>query len=81
MPLLLSTADKQIVEISRKDPFWGAVPVGPDNLVGQNVLGKLLMELREKAVLLAAGRASVSHDITGTPPDINNFMLLGGEVV
>jgi type I restriction enzyme S subunit len=46
--LLLSTGDQPIVEDSRKDDFWGAVPVGDTSLVGMNVLGRLLMELREE---------------------------------
>lgn len=43
--LLLSTKEKEIVEISRKDNYWGAYLKG-DVLVGMNVLGRLLMEVR-----------------------------------
>ena len=46
--LLLATGDRPIVEDSRRDDFWGAVPVDGDTLFGMNVLGRLLMELREK---------------------------------
>ena len=46
--LLLSTDNLPIVEDSRKDDYWGAKPVTTDTLSGQNVLGRLLMELREK---------------------------------
>jgi len=46
--LLLETGEKPIVEESRRDPFWGAVPEGTEQLVGQNVLGRLLMELRQE---------------------------------
>lgn len=46
--LLLETKDRPIVEYSEKDDFWGAMQ-GPDgNLHGANVLGRLLMELREQ---------------------------------
>ncbi|KTB57298.1 hypothetical protein AO067_16550 [Pseudomonas viridiflava ICMP 13104] len=47
--LLLSTGEKPIVELSRKDDYWGtkAVDDSGDVLIGQNVLGRLLMELRE----------------------------------
>lgn len=47
--LLLSTHNKPIVEQSRKDDYWGAklTDASGDTLVGQNVLGRLLMELRE----------------------------------
>ena len=43
--LLLATRDRPIVEQSRKDDYWGAKladEVG-DTLVGQNVLGRLLI--------------------------------------
>lgn len=46
--LLLSTGDKPIVEDSRKDNFWGAIPFDAETLIGVNALGRLLMELREK---------------------------------
>ena len=45
--LLLDTGDRPIVEESRKDNFWGAKPTDEFTLVGMNVLGRLLMELRE----------------------------------
>jgi ribA/ribD-fused uncharacterized protein len=45
--LLLQTGDKSIVEDSSKDEFWGARPTENNQLVGANVLGRLLMELRE----------------------------------
>jgi len=45
--LLLATGDRPIVEESRKDDFWGAKPIDEYTLVGTNVLGRLLMELRE----------------------------------
>jgi ribA/ribD-fused uncharacterized protein len=44
--LLLNTGDKPIVEYSSKDNFWGAY-FKDDVFVGQNALGRLLMELRE----------------------------------
>ena len=45
--LLLETGDRPIVEQSRRDAFWGAKAVDDHTLVGMNVLGRLLMELRE----------------------------------
>jgi type I restriction enzyme S subunit len=45
--LLLATGDRPIVEESRRDDFWGAKAVDKSTLVGTNVLGRLLMELRE----------------------------------
>ena len=44
--LLLATGDRPIVEESRKDDFWGAKQRDDGILVGINVLGRLLMELR-----------------------------------
>jgi ribA/ribD-fused uncharacterized protein len=44
--LLLETEDLLIVEDSRKDDFWGAKPINEDTLIGANVLGRLLMQLR-----------------------------------
>ncbi|MCA3642801.1 MAG: DUF1768 domain-containing protein [Methylobacterium sp.] len=46
--LLLATGDRPIVEQSRKDDFWGAKVADDGTLVGMNVLGRLLMELREQ---------------------------------
>lgn len=46
--LLLTTGDRAIVEESRKDDFWGAKVVNAHTLRGMNVLGRLLMELREE---------------------------------
>ena len=45
--VLLSTGDKVIVEKSRKDPFWGAVPYMITMLKGSNVLGQLLTAVRD----------------------------------
>jgi ribA/ribD-fused uncharacterized protein len=46
--LLSETGDMDIVELSKKDDFWGAYPVNEKILIGDNVLGLLLMRLREK---------------------------------
>ena len=46
--LLLATGNKPIVEESAKDQFWGAKVQNGDALMGVNVLGRLLMELREQ---------------------------------
>jgi ribA/ribD-fused uncharacterized protein len=46
--LLRSTDNLPIVELSRKDDFWGAKSQEDGTLVGMNVLGRLLMELREQ---------------------------------
>lgn len=43
---ILSTGNLDIVERSKKDDFWGAKDEG-GILIGHNILGRLLMELRE----------------------------------
>ena len=70
--LLLKTADRPIVEQSRKDDFWGAKPIDERTLVGRNVLGRLLMELRE--AVKAEGRDSL---LLVQPLAIPDFMLGG----
>jgi len=72
--LLLATRDRPIVEQSRKDDYWGAklADEAGDTLVGQNVLGRLLMELREKL------REDADGALKTVPPlGIPYFLLLG----
>ena len=45
--VLAETADRPIVEVSARDPWWGARPVA-DRYEGRNVLGRLWMELRQQ---------------------------------
>jgi ribA/ribD-fused uncharacterized protein len=72
--LLLATRDRSIVEQSRKDDYWGAklAEASGDTLIGQNVLGRLLMELREKLKDDTDGALK-----TVLPLGIPNFLLLG----
>jgi ribA/ribD-fused uncharacterized protein len=70
--LLLATESRAIVEDSRRDDFWGALHRGEDSLVGMNVLGRLLMELREE--LKGANRESLR---VVAPADIPDCLLLG----
>lgn len=56
---IFKTESKPIVEISYKDSFWGAGPDEMGRAVGQNVLGKLLMELRMDVEEFQIGRAHV----------------------
>jgi len=51
-PLLQSTGELPIVEVSARDDFWGAKPRGDGAYVGRNVLGRLLTELRSPAASL-----------------------------
>ena len=74
--LLLSTDDKPIVEQSRNDDYWGAKVVDGDiTLIGQNVLGRLLMELRERL-----RQDTQSQLLTVEPLSIPDFLLLGNPI-
>ena len=68
--ILLDTGEKPIVEYSSKDNFWGAIPQSDTTLVGANVLGRLLMDLR-----LQLKQNLFSADCL-PPPDVKNFLLL-----
>ncbi|MGE4043551.1 MAG: DUF1156 domain-containing protein [Acetobacteraceae bacterium] len=70
--LLLATGMRPIVEESRKDDFWGAKPDETGGLLGQNVLGRLLMELREEVKT-----RSRDHWDALAPLSIPNFWFLG----
>ena len=70
--LLLATGDRPIVELSKKDDFWGAKVRGDDMLVGANVLGRLLMELRQEL------RGDSTESLLFVePPDVDQFLLYG----
>lgn len=72
--LLLSTGQRPIVEDSRKDGYWGAIPKDDNTLNGQNVLGRLLMELRNSIEKNPDNLRCVK------PLKIHNFNLLGEEI-
>ena len=71
--LLLSTGDHPIVEKKvRRQDFWGAKEMPDGSLVGQNVLGRLLMDLRERL----KGETTAAL-LTVEPLSIPDFLLLG----
>lgn len=82
---LQKNLNRPIVEISAKrDDFWGTVPRkdNPDQVTGQNVLGKLWMAVRDD--LFADPAASFTdlaarHSIV-PPPVVQNFKLFGKDV-
>ena len=45
--VLAATGERPIVEVSTRDPWWGARPVA-DRYEGKNVLGRLWMEFRQQ---------------------------------
>ena len=71
--VLLATGLEPIVEKSTRDTFWGALEHPTGVLEGENVLGGLLMELREE--LRAHGPPARVE-----PPAVQNFLLLGEPV-
>jgi type I restriction enzyme S subunit len=73
--LLLATGDRPIVEQSRKDDFWGAKVAEDGTLVGMNVLGRLLMELREQ---LKGDEAESLRFIK--PLAVPDFLLFGAPI-
>lgn len=75
--LLESTGELPIVEVSMKDPYWGAVPQEFDEriLSGANVLGRLLMELRMKLREDRNGSLRVV-----SPPNVSGFLFFGRPV-
>lgn len=70
--LLISTGNLPIVENSSKDFFWGAIPKPDGMLVGRNILGRLLMELREEI-----RDKKISFPTLLSSPKIPDFLLLG----
>jgi ribA/ribD-fused uncharacterized protein len=70
--VLGKTGKRPIVEESTKDDFWGAKPKDDGSLVGMNVLGRLLMELREQYRDVNEGRAKELKY-----PVVPHFYLLG----
>jgi len=76
--LLDRTGDKEIVEISNSDRFWGCVREKEnENLVtGENVLGKLLMDLRS---YYRENKGKMSL-LKVSPLEINDFKLLGEQI-
>lgn len=70
---LVQTGDLPVVEESTRDVYWGAVRVR-NHLIGVNVLGRLLMELREGA------RDNTINLMAIDPPKIENFLLFGASV-
>jgi ribA/ribD-fused uncharacterized protein len=74
--VLEATLDRPIVEVSTKDSFWGARPESEDQLIGGNVMGRLLMELREQ--LRGPMRETLKQPIQ--PPDLPALFILGRPV-
>lgn len=74
--LLDRTGVVPIVERSSRDTFWGAVAQPDGRLVGANVLGRLLMELRE---LCRRDGAMAFHSVPA--PDGLDLHMLGAPIL
>jgi ribA/ribD-fused uncharacterized protein len=68
--VLASTRDRILVEYSKNDHFWGAKPEG-EYLIGENILGKMLMKLRERMPDRVDKCAVIE------PPRVKDLMVLG----
>ncbi len=68
--VLASTGERSIVEVSTRDPWWRASPVA-DRYEGNNVLGRLWMELRQQLreddPAASASAASPAAPLSRTP--------------
>ena len=73
--LLLATGGRPIVEKSRKDDFWGAKVRSDGVLVGVNLLGRLLMELREEL------RGASCEALRRLEPPTDRAFLLYGQPI
>jgi len=73
--LLLSTGEKPIVEYSDKDQFWGAKSIGNHTYSGMNVLGRILMLLRDRC----EHRGQQAFKVI-PPPNLTDFYILGEPV-
>jgi type I restriction enzyme S subunit len=75
--IILSTNNKPIVELSKKDPFWGAqLQNDGRTLIGMNVLGRLIMELRD--LILSNCKLNL---LEVEPMQIDNFFIFGRPIL
>ncbi len=72
--LLMTTGDEFIVEESRRDDFWGTKLQSDGTLVGANILGRLLMELREQYIKIE------STVVILKPLNVKDFKLLDNDI-
>ena len=58
--ILAETQAQDIVEVSGKDSFWGCIEKRDNELVGENNLGKVLMDLRARSSDIIDGHFTYS---------------------
>lgn len=73
--ILDETGEFDIVEQSHRDRYWGAVPGEDGILRGENVLGRLLMELR-----IELRHRDREELLVAVAPDVKDLVVLGQPV-
>jgi type I restriction enzyme, S subunit len=77
--LLLETGERSIIEKSDRDDFWGAKMVDEQTLCGDNMLGRLLMELRDE--IKEKSKVNDHNSLLSVePPAIPDFYLYGHQI-
>lgn len=76
--LLVDSGIKEIVEISKKDSFWGMIPQvsNPSVLVGENKLGMILSRFRD--LIRTEG---TREELVNWNPDSTFRMMFNGELL
>ena len=69
------TGDRDIVEMSNRDPWWGAKAQG-DTLTGANALGRLLTMLRDLRAGSGGGDRAATAEFL-READLSKLMILG----
>ena len=77
--LLLSTKGKNIIEVSKKDNFWGTKVEG-DYLVGENMLGQCLIYIRDQ-ISTFGGVDQLFGDYVLAYPYLKTLTLCGKSVI
>lgn len=80
--VLLNTGDRQIVEQTSKNRFWGAAPSNKtgETLLGENRMGNLLTRLRDEYANDTYDHSVLSSLRIVAPPEISNLLILGQPV-
>jgi ribA/ribD-fused uncharacterized protein len=72
--LFLQTGKSKIAEFSSFDTFWAVKQIDSDFVYGSNVLGEIIMKIREEF------RSEVNTTIDKVVPSIQGLKLLGTEI-
>lgn len=75
--VLMETGERTLIEGPPKDDFWGAVKIDKKTREGVNMLGLLLMDLREEIKEEMKKDGAQNSLLSVKPPEIPNFYLDG----